>query len=150
MRRPRTTRRAFSLIELVIVVVIIGIIAAIAVPNLLSAVDRGKQKRTMADLRTLGTACEQYAIDNNVYPMASAMGALEVFLEPRYIRSAPLTDGWTRTFMVASAYTEYTICSGGKDGGNCTGDAGGATKSFKDSIVFSSGQFVQWPEGTQQ
>jgi len=140
----------FTLIELLIVVAIIGIIAAIAVPNLLSAIDRGKQKRTMADLRSIGTACEQYAIDNNVYPVASAMNTLEGFIEPRYIRSAPLADGWSRTFAVASVNAEYTVCSGGKDGGACVSDAGGATSSFTDSITFASGQFVQWPEGMQK
>ena len=46
--------------------------------------------------------------------------------------------------------TEYTICSGGKDGGNCTGDGGGAMNLFTDSITFTNGQFVQWPEGSQQ
>ena len=143
-------QKGFTLIELLIVVAIIGIIAAIAIPNLLNAIDRGKQKRTMADLRSVGTAVESYSIDNNVYPVASAMNTLETFIEPVYIRTAPLTDGWTRTFQVASAIGEYTICSGGKDGQTCTADAGGATQSFNASIVFANGSFVQWPEGTQQ
>ena len=47
----RRKDKGFTLIELLIVVAIIGIIAAIAIPNLLNAIDRGKQKRTMADLR---------------------------------------------------------------------------------------------------
>ena len=143
-------QEGFTLIELLIVVAIIGIIAAIAIPNLLSAVDRGKQKRTMADLRSISTACEQYAIDNNVYPVASAMNTLEGFIAPRYIRAAPLNDGWSRTFLVTSVNTEYTICSGGKDGGACASDAGGATSNFTDSITLASGQFVQWPEGMQR
>jgi len=143
-------QKGFTLIELLIVVAIIGIIAAIAIPNLLNAIDRGKQKRTMADLRTMGTAIESYSIDNNVYPVSTAMNTLETFIEPVYIRTAPLTDGWTRTFQVASAIGEYTICSGGKDGQTCTADAGGATQSFNASIVFANGSFVQWPEGTQQ
>ena len=140
----------FTLIELLVVVAIIGIIAAIAVPNLLSAIDRGKQKRTMADLRSIGTAVEQYAIDNAGYPTAGDMATLEGVIEPTYISTAPLTDGWSRPFTVASVNTEYTVCSGGKDGGGCTNDAGGATSAFTDSITFANGQFVQWPEGMQQ
>ena len=79
------------------------------------------------------------------------MTALEPSIEPIYIRTAPASDGWSRVFNVTSTNTLYTVCSNGKDGtGSCAGDAGGATQSFNDSITFSNGQFVQWPEGTQQ
>ena len=143
-------QKGFTLIELLIVVAIIGIIAAIAIPNLLNAIDRGKQKRTMADLRSIGTAVESYSIDNNFYPVAATMTILEGFVEPVYIRTAPLTDGWARTFQVASTAIEYTVCSGGKDGGTCATDGSGAQTTFNASITFAGGQFVQWPEGTQQ
>ena len=142
--------KGFTLIELLIVVAIIGIIAAIAIPNLLNAIDRGKQKRTMADIRSLGTAVETYSIDNNDYPTAATMAALETVLEPTYIRTAPAEDGWANAFSVDADPAEYTICSGGKDGGACTTDANGATTDFNSSITFVNGQFVQWPEGVQQ
>ncbi|MBI3447802.1 MAG: prepilin-type N-terminal cleavage/methylation domain-containing protein, partial [Acidobacteria bacterium] len=71
----RKKTQGFTLIELLIVVAIIGIIAAIAIPNLLNAIDRGKQKRTMSDMRSVGTAVESYAVDNNFYPIQKSMAA---------------------------------------------------------------------------
>ena len=59
--------RAFTLIELLIVVAIIGILAAIAVPNFLNARIRAKVARVNAELRTLSTALEAYRIDNGAY-----------------------------------------------------------------------------------
>lgn len=60
---------AFTLIELLIVVAIIAILAAIAVPNFLEAQVRAKVSRTRTDLRTVATALESYAVDNNKYPV---------------------------------------------------------------------------------
>lgn len=62
------TRRSFTLIELLIVVAIIGILAAIAVPNFLNAQIRAKVARVYADIDAQGTALEQYRLDNNHYP----------------------------------------------------------------------------------
>ncbi len=64
----KTTLRAFTLIELLIVVAIIAILAAIAVPNFLEAQTRAKVSRVRADVRTVATAMETYKIDNNKYP----------------------------------------------------------------------------------
>jgi prepilin-type N-terminal cleavage/methylation domain-containing protein len=61
-------RRAFTLIELLIVVAIIAILAAIAVPNFLEAQTRSKVSRAKADMRTIVTALEGYALDYNAYP----------------------------------------------------------------------------------
>lgn len=60
--------RAFTLIELLIVVAIIAILAAIAVPNFLEAQVRSKVSRSKADMRSCATALESYAVDNNHYP----------------------------------------------------------------------------------
>jgi prepilin-type N-terminal cleavage/methylation domain-containing protein len=61
-------RRGFTLIELLIVVAIIAILAAIAVPNFIEAQTRSKVSRARTDLRTVVTALEAYAVDNNRYP----------------------------------------------------------------------------------
>ncbi len=60
--------RAFTLIELLIVVAIIGILAAIAVPNFLNAQTRANLARVKSDLRATELALEAYHIDNNAYP----------------------------------------------------------------------------------
>ncbi len=60
--------RAFTLIELLIVVAIIAILAAIAVPNFLEAQMRSKVARCAADIRSIRTALESYRVDNNKYP----------------------------------------------------------------------------------
>ncbi len=69
-----TSRAAFTLIELLIVVAIIGILAAIAVPNFLNAQTRAKIAGAEADMRSIGTAIESYRIDNNMPPRTYSEG----------------------------------------------------------------------------
>lgn len=67
-RIPSRKRKAFTLIELLIVVAIIGILAAIAVPNFLNAQVRAGVARVKADFRSINTAMQSYLMDNNAYP----------------------------------------------------------------------------------
>src|SRR5258708_40031737 len=96
------TRAGFTLIELLIVVAIIGIIAAIAVPNLLNAVDKAKQKRTMADMRTISAAVEAYATDNALYPVGIAnWPGLKAAIHPHFMKAPPAIAGWSNTSDVS-------------------------------------------------
>jgi prepilin-type N-terminal cleavage/methylation domain-containing protein len=67
-RTGTQTKRGFTLIELLIVIAIILILIAIALPNFLEAQIRAKVARVQADLRTIGTALESYLIDWRIYP----------------------------------------------------------------------------------
>ena len=153
--RIRLNKKGFTLIELLIVVAIIGIIAAIAIPNLLNAIQRGKQKRTMADMRAIATSVEAYAVDNNKYPGgASPITAITSVVSPKYIKVCPTVDAWTHTYdYVANpsgnAQT-YTIRSYGKDGKDDGALGPGPTTDFNNDIVFSTGSFLIYPEGAQQ
>lgn len=152
-RGGRQKQAGFTLIELLIVVAIIGLIAAIAIPNLRSAMNKAKQGRTLADMRAIGSALETYAVDNNIYPrsLSDANAAtLSSFLS-RYLRSVPPNDGWNNPWHVDtnSAGTVYTITSHGADGVAGT-NPGGATADFNCDIIYTNNAFYQYPQGAQQ
>lgn len=71
--------RGFTLIELLIVVAIIAILAAIAVPNFLEAQTRAKVSKARADMRTLATCIELYRVDNNKYSTDAGDGQIGIY-----------------------------------------------------------------------
>src|SRR3989339_574532 len=85
--------RAFTLIELLIVVAIIGILAAIAVPNFLNAQTRATIARCMADIKAIANSLEMYHSDQNNYPEGRgkwAIFGLNKLTSPiAYIASVP-------------------------------------------------------------
>lgn len=85
-------KQAFTLIELLIVVAIIAILAAIAVPNFLEAQVRAKVSRARTDLRSIATALESYAVDNNKYP--PMMGIVYSPLNPNNGYGSARVSAW--------------------------------------------------------
>lgn len=128
---------AFTLIELLIVVAIIGILAAIAVPNFLNAQLRAKIAKVEGDIKAISTALETYRIDQNSYPgdhdldryMAGEDGLFHLTSPVSYIGSLP-TDPFVNRSMASTlgfgssnAYAtdgrpDYEMGSGADNGGD--------------------------------
>ncbi len=89
-------KKGFTLIELLIVVAIIAILAAIAIPNFLNAQVRAKVSRASSDMRSVANGLESYMVDNNVYPWTNsgiytrAQRLIQITTPIAYLSSLPL------------------------------------------------------------
>jgi len=169
----RKSQKGFTLIELLIVVAIIGIIAAILIPNLLDALQKAKQKRTVADIRNTGTAWMSWLTDQvgaasagtgKTYDASSfdtvTYEQIFGYLHPTdtffYMQEVPQLDGWRYplSFGKASNLLDSNvliICSGARDNtiaGDCTTTwtvAPFVATDYDQDIVWADGYFVSWP-----
>ena len=140
---PQKRERGFTLIEMIVVVAILGILVSIVVPALLSAVNRSRQRRSMADMHNIAKANGAYAVDNGAYVAAIAN------LQPDYIMIVPVDDGWGNAFNYAAGggNLTYMLTSFGRDG--AAGPAAPVpwqNEPFEPDIIMNTGQFTQAPD----
>jgi general secretion pathway protein G len=88
----RTRERGFTLLELMIVMMIIGILAAIAVPSYLSVVRKGKEAVLKEDLHTMRSAIDSYTVDKGKAPQS-----LDDLVQAGYLRAIPKDPVTART-----------------------------------------------------
>jgi type II secretion system protein G len=155
--------RGFTLIELLIVVAIIGIIVLIAIPNLMNALNRGRQKRAMADIRALITAASAYRVDFEFFPRSLAANspttAIATFIAPTFIKTIARTDGWGQPLGCESSADGNAITLWCQGKGSATtvqpylyrGSNGSAfvTTNYAEDIISYDHEFLQYPEGLQ-
>lgn len=152
-------QRGMTLLELLVVVAIIGILSAVAIWNYFIAINRAKQKRTMANIRTVALSWELYAQDTESYVPSGAvfefpenavsLEDMENALLPKYMKSFPRADGWSNDLDLG--YDEgppstYAIRSRGADGEIDESYDTQFTEKFDNDIIFSNGLFVVSPK----
>jgi general secretion pathway protein G len=121
----RVAEQGFTLLEIMIVVVIIGLLAAMVAPSLMGNVDKAQIARTRGDIRTIETALNLYRLDNFRYPSGSE-GLQALVTNPgdaaapnwkQQLKKLPV-DPWNRPYQYASPgqHGEFDVFSLGADG----------------------------------
>jgi general secretion pathway protein G len=126
--RKRRFQAGFTLIELMVVILIIGLLATIVVQNLRSATDKAKRVKAQADISQLKSALDRYYLDAGSYP-TSDQGLQALMTSPDngnvsnvsrdwggpYIEKIP-PDPWGHTYFYQSDGNAYSLKSFGADG----------------------------------
>ena len=121
-------QRGFTLIEIMVVVVILGILAAIIIPRISDRPEQASRTKAIMDIKSIETALSLFHMDNGFYP-STEQGLEALVEEPTtgripndykeggYLKKVPL-DPWKNPFIYISpgAYGDYDIISYGNDG----------------------------------
>ena len=104
LRKLNTKHAGFTLVEIMIVVAIIALLAAIAVPNFLRSRKRSQATQVLEDLRILDSAVDQYAIENNKASGSPAFADLQA-----YIKTGTRLYSSGNTDILGNSFGTYTI-----------------------------------------
>ena len=139
-REPVGDLRGFSIIEMLTTVALLGVLTSLAVPQFIEATDRARQRRSLAEMRSLAGANASFRLDDGDF--ANTLDDLS----PGYIDPLPLGDGWGNPWTYSRNGEDYWLTSPGRDG------VGGPAppdpwygEPFEVDLVVRSGAFSQAP-----
>jgi general secretion pathway protein G len=117
MKQIRKRREdGFTLVELMVVIVIIGLLATLVIVNVMPAADRAAVTKARADIATLEQSLDLYKLDNQRYPTSEE--GLQALVTGEYIRRLP-NDPWGNAYRYAAPGAEgrpFTVATWGADG----------------------------------
>ena len=173
-QRHRRREQGFSLMEMILVAAIIMIVASIMIPNLINAIHKAKQRRTMADMNSIGSAWMSWLTDQvgaasagsqKTYPnegfVSVSYPALFNYLHPSstffYMDQVPDEDGWGSQIAyyrnpATLSDAQILICASARDNAFDDCDVSQPipvgpflATDFDTDIIWADGFFVRWP-----
>lgn len=113
-------KKAFTLMELMVVIIILGLLASFVLPSLTGKSDEAKDKITCIEMENIAQAVKMYKIDNSSYPSTS--DGLSILIEKKYFEDGKLPkDSWGNNFVYTQNGDGFEIISFGgnkAEGGN--------------------------------
>ena len=113
----RNKQKGFTLLEVMVVIVILGILASMVVPNLMGNKDKADQQKAISDIVALENALDLYRLDNSIYPTTEQ--GLDALVqkpnsspEPRNYRE----DGYVKRLPQDPWRNDYLLLSPGENG----------------------------------
>ncbi|WP_174848551.1 type II secretion system major pseudopilin GspG [Yersinia artesiana] len=138
--------KGFTLLEMMVIIIILGLLASLTIPSVMSSKNRADQQKALSDIAAIGNALDMYKLDNGYYPTESqGINSLvnkpielpipRIYPKNGYIRRLP-NDPWGNSYLINNPgrHEEIDIFSAGPDREIGTGDdIGNWSTSFTET-----------------